>query len=180
MKTLKVITLLATLALTSCAASGRGSKNNLIASLFTSGSSLASESSITTSVSDNYSYSSDGPVYSKIDVDLTTMNSTMIYSQVLNFFESPSEYYHKIIKMKGPFNTYVDGGNVYPAIIIPDATACCATGIEFLLYGVPLCTSNGGNGYPALKEEAIIVGRFEKYLEGGSLYVHLVDSVWVK
>ena len=38
----------------------------------------------------------------------------------------------------------------------------------------------GGNGYPILNEEATVIGRFETYLEGTSLYVHLVDAVWLK
>ena len=38
----------------------------------------------------------------------------------------------------------------------------------------------GGNGYPLYEEEATIVGRFETYLEGSSMYIHLVDAIWLE
>ena len=126
--------------------------------------------------------SSSIPSYEKIDVDLTIMNSTMVYSQVLNMLEEPNLYIGKIVKMAGPFRPFgsTDPRYCFPAILIADATACCATGIEFLLYNVPLCSMSGGNGYPLYDEEAIIVGRFETYLEGSDMYIHLVDALWLK
>ena len=87
-----------------------------------------------------------------------------------------------IIKMAGPFRPFdsTSPNCCYPAIVVQDATACCASGIEFLLYGVPLCSKEGGNGYPLYNEEATIVGRFETYLEGTYMYTHLVDAIWLK
>ena len=122
------------------------------------------------------------PTYDRVDVDLTEMNSTMVYAQVLNMLENPGSYVGKIVKMSGPFVPFesTDPSTCYPAILISDATACCASGIEFILYGVPLCSMSGGNGYPLYQEEATIVGRFETYLEDASLYIHLVDAIWLK
>ena len=187
----KCLFLLLSLLLVSCAASGRNSRNNLMASLFNSenissihSSNITSESSLESSslIMSSDSSSNSAPVYDKVDVDLTEMNATLVYSQVNNMMNNPSEYRQKIIKMSGPFRPYesVIPDYCYPAIIIKDATACCATGIEFLLYDTPRCTMEGGNGYPLYDEEATIVGRFETYLEGTHMYMHLVDALWLK
>ena len=138
------------------------------------------QSSIEEVISGNKS--SIAPIYDKVDVDLTKMNSTMVYAQVLNMLDDPGSYIGKIVKMSGPFIPFesTDPSTCYPAILISDATACCASGIEFILYGVPLCSMSGGNGYPLYQEEATIVGRFETYLEDASLYIHLVDAIWLK
>ena len=39
-----------------------------------------------------------------VDIDLTAMSGTMVYSEVLNMQQKPDEYYGKIVRMKGPFN----------------------------------------------------------------------------
>ena len=179
----KIIPLLALLILTSCSANRHGNNNNnIMGSLFNSGKSN-SESQLVSRSSGQASSLNATPVYDKIDIDLTSMSSTMVYSSVLNMLENPGSYIGKVVKMSGPFKPFYDETDetlVYPAIVIQDATACCASGFEFLLYGVPLCTKNGGDGYPNYEEEATIIGRFETYLEYGSMYVHLVDSIWVK
>ena len=122
------------------------------------------------------------PIYDHIDIDLTTMNATMVYSEVYNMLVNPNQYVNKVVKASGSF--VVESGDVpnvvYPAVLIRDATACCANGLEFLLYGVPLCTTKGGDGYPAPNEEITVVGVFKTYLEYSSMYVHLVDSIWLK
>jgi hypothetical protein len=145
--------------------------------------SLFNSNSNSGSIQSSISFDSDGlPVYEHIDIDLTTMNATMVYSQVSDMLSRPSTYLHKIVKVKGPFKPYesTNPDYCYPAIIVQDATACCGNGLEFLLYGVPRCSMEGGNGYPILNEEATVIGRFETYLEGTSLFVHLVDAVWLK
>ena len=185
---------LTALLLTGCSSNGlhAGSRFNLISSLFEnaerSQESVHDESSIATNKSDDnssetkVSSSLDYPKYETIDIDLTTMNATMVYSEVNNMLSAPSSYVGKIVKMEGPFVPF-DSTNpdyCYPAIVIRDATACCASGIEFLLYGVPRCSKAGGNGYPLYNEEATIIGRFETYLEGTDMYVHLVDAIWLE
>ena len=185
---------LSALLLTSCLSNNghAGSRFNLISSLFENAdksqeSAQEEPSSVIDKPSDNsseviVSSSLDYPKYENIDVDLTTMNATMVYSEVNNMLSSPSSYIGKIVKMEGPFIPF-DSTNpdyCYPAIVIRDATACCASGIEFLLYGVPRCSKAGGNGYPLYNEEATIVGRFETYLEGTDMYVHLVDAIWLE
>ena len=163
--------------LVGCANGGHfNGSSNPMDSLFNSNSNSGSTQS-------SISFDSDGlPVYEHIDIDLTTMNATMVYSQVSDMLSRPSTYLHKIVKVKGPFKPYesTNPDYCYPAIIVQDATACCGNGLEFLLYGVPRCSMQGGNGYPILNEEATVIGRFETYLEGTSLFVHLVDAVWLK
>ena len=178
---------LAALLLTSCLSNThQGNKINPISSLFMQADQSASE--VDSSVeeiksSDQVSISSiDFPKYENIDVDLTQMNATMVYSEVYNMLYYPDEYVGKIVKINGPFLPF-DGTEYmpcYPAILVEDATACCQSGIEFILYGVPLCTVKGGNGYPLYNERATIVGRFETYLEDSDLYVHLVDAIWLE
>ena len=185
---------LSALLLTSCLSNGNhaGSRFNLISSLFENAersqetaydkSSIGTNESVDNSSETKVSSSLDYPKYETIDINLTTMNATMVYSEVNNMLSSPSLYVGKIVKMEGPFIPF-DSTNpdyCYPAIIIRDATACCASGIEFLLYGVPRCSKAGGNGYPLYNEEATIVGRFETYLEGTDMYVHLVDAIWLE
>ena len=71
----------------------------------------------------------------KVDFDLSEMNSNMVYSQVFNMMMEPEIYDDKVIKMRGNFAIYpnsptANGGDAY-AVIISDALACCQQGIEF-------------------------------------------------
>lgn len=115
--------------------------------------------------------------YKKIDVDLASMNGTIAYSQVYDMLTNPSKYEGKIVKMTGPFTVYYSSETklYYPAVIIRDATACCAQGIEFVLYG----KSSYPSGYPEVNSEVTVVGKFETYYEGNSRYCHLINSVLV-
>jgi len=168
------------LLLSSCALKAHGGKSNLMSQLFDTASS--NESGAVSGGSSSEYVISNQPTYSSIDVDLTTMSATMVYSQVLNMMQSPKNYIGKVVKMKGQFMP-LDGETkdiCYPAIIVKDATECCSKGIEFLLYGIPVCTRDGGNGYPLRSEEATVVGVFQTYSIGKSTYAHLVDSLWLK
>ena len=68
-----------------------------------------------------------------VDIDLTALSSTMIYSEVYNMMYIPEEYVGKTIRMGGAFSAFHDDttGKDYFACIIQDAAACCAQGIEF-------------------------------------------------
>ena len=70
----------------------------------------------------------------KIDVDLTLLSSTMVYAEVFNMIMNPENYAGKIVKMKGQFALFEDIGNGKPfyACVIPDTTACCLQGFEFI------------------------------------------------
>ncbi len=107
----------------------------------------------------------------KIDVDLTLLSSTMIYSEVSNMVANPNEYIGKTVKMNGNFST--DENNFYYFCVIADATACCSQGLEFILKGNP----SFPDAYPEIGSEITVTGRFESYNEGTEVYYHLVDAV---
>lgn len=105
-----------------------------------------------------------------VDVDLTVMSSTMIYSEVLNMMTNPDDYVGKVIKMEGIYSTFHDDitGNDYYACIIQDATACCAQGIEFVL---------SDKNYPEDKGQILsVVGTFDTYDEDGVKYCTLRNA----
>ncbi len=109
-----------------------------------------------------------------VDVDLTVLSSTMVYSEVYNMMASPEKYIGKTVKMKGLFAYYHDEatGNYYFACIIQDATACCAQGIEFVLtedYVYP-------DDYPEVDEEICVIGVFDTYQEGDYTYCTLRNA----
>ncbi len=114
----------------------------------------------------------------KIDIDLTELSSTMVYSEVYNMMSTPSDYIGKIVKMNGQFTIYQatdENGNaipdiVYYACVIADATACCQQGLEFIL--------TDDYTYPEeLGTDITVVGEFQTYMEGEYQYCHLVDAV---
>ena len=106
-----------------------------------------------------------------VDLDLTQLSSTLIYSEVYNMLITPDDYKGKIIKMKGQFNQYTDEqtGKTYNAVIIPDATACCQQGLEFEL-------SDKTNPNFEQGTEITVVGTFDTYSEGELLYCHLKNA----
>ncbi len=109
-----------------------------------------------------------------IDVDLTTLSSTMVYSEVYNMVMSPDDYIGKTVKMDGQFTFYHDEstGKYYFACIISDAAACCSQGIEFVLtdeYTYP-------DDYPKEGEKICVIGTFDTYQEGEYTYCTLRDS----
>lgn len=110
----------------------------------------------------------------EIDIDLTQMSSTMIYSEVSNMVSEPDDYLGKMIKMEGTFAMYHDdkSGTDYYACIIQDATACCAQGIEFELseeYKNPGSLMTEG-------DTITVLGTFDKYMEGDATYLTLRNA----
>ncbi|MBR3538993.1 MAG: hypothetical protein IKN79_07965 [Eubacterium sp.] len=112
-----------------------------------------------------------------VDVDLTAMNSEMVYATVLQMLNVPEDYTGKKIKMEGIYyTTYYDlTDEYYHYVIIRDATACCAQGLEFIW----------GDGshvfpdeYPREESEVEVVGEFEPYFDevDQMSYVHLKNS----
>ena len=104
------------------------------------------------------------------DVDLTTLSSTMVYSEIYNMMYEPDRYVGKRIKMNGQFAAYgnPNTGAVYTACLIMDATACCS----LVLAGEHSYPA----GYPELGTEITVVGTFQTYEENGYTDCHLVDA----
>ena len=116
-----------------------------------------------------------------VDVDLTVLSSTMVYSEVYNrLYFYPEDYYGKNVKMTGQFNVYqwVDESGIVAdmpvayACIISDATACCAEGVEFVLEG----DYTYPDDYPELGTEITVIGEFQSYEENGVTWYHLVNA----
>ena len=105
-----------------------------------------------------------------VDLDLTQLSSTMVYSEVYNIMTAPEDYVGKTIRMEGEClsSFYEPTGLTYYSVIIQDATACCAQGIEYVL--------SEGQSYPADGEDATVTGRFESYDEEGTTWYHLVEA----
>ena len=109
----------------------------------------------------------------EIDIDLTKLNSTMVYSQVYDIVNNGDNYLGKTIKAKGPFSYFQEtDGREFFAVLINDATACCAQGIEFVLdgdYSYP-------DDYPSIGTEITVVGKFNYYKEDYYTYCQLTDA----
>ena len=108
----------------------------------------------------------------ELDVDLTVLSSTMVYSEVYNMVSYPEEYIGKTVKMTGMFATEEFNNQRYFACIIADATACCSQGIEFVLDGNKTFPAD----YPDPGADVTVVGTFETYTEGEYQYCHLVNA----
>ena len=113
----------------------------------------------------------------KVDVDLTSLSSTMVYAEVFNMIMNPENYDNKIVKMKGQFALFEDmeNGKPFYACVIPDATACCLQGFEF----VPLPEYNYPKDYPKVDSKITIVGKFE-YDENNFGYCRLIDARFIR
>lgn len=105
-----------------------------------------------------------------VDVDLTELSSTLVYSEVYNMMCTPEQYLGKKIRMKGTTAVYHDDvdNNDYYACVIKDATACCAQGIEFQLTG---------GDYPTADSEITVCGIFSSYKIEEDVYYTLKDAV---
>lgn len=105
-----------------------------------------------------------------IDVDLTRMSATMVYGQVSGMMYTPEEYVGKTVRMQGPsYSSYYDETDTtYYYILIADATACCAQGLEYELSDV--------TAYPEDDTEVTVTGVFELYDEFGVTYCRLKNA----
>ncbi len=108
-----------------------------------------------------------------VDLDLTALSATMVYSEVFAMMTAPDEYEGKTIKMSGIASKYTDEntGKVYYACIVQDATQCCSQGIEFVL-----SDDYGADEYPNEGDEITLKGTFDTYSEGQYVYITLLDA----
>ena len=116
-----------------------------------------------------------------VDVDLTTLSSTMVFAEVSNLMYDPIPYLGKTVRMEGEFSVEhgytMDGeedlSQNFFYCIIEDALACCAQGLEFDL----AAPRPYPEGYPPEGSEVTVVGTVELYEEGGFRYLRLADAV---
>ena len=120
------------------------------------------------------------PSAGKVDVDLTVLSSTMVYSEVYNMlYNDPARYLGKTVKARGTFSIYqlVTDGVLQPdpvsyACIISDAAACCAEGMEFVLKDDLAYPDD----HPELGAGITVIGEFQSYEENGMTWYHLVNA----
>lgn len=117
------------------------------------------------------------PTEIEVDVDLTTLSSTMVFAEVYNIVMDPTDYIGKTVKMSGTFARYdnPDNGDMFFAVVIMDATACCAQGLEFVVtddYVYP-------DDYPSTGDEITVIGEFELYTYDTVTYFRVGNGTFV-
>lgn len=107
----------------------------------------------------------------KVDLDLTKMSATMIYTTIFDMLVMPEDYVEKNIKVKGWFETYTDPytGEIYYAVVVPDATACCQQGLEFVWPG----NHTYPDDFPKPGEDITITGLYKITETDGVTYNYL-------
>ena len=113
-----------------------------------------------------------------VDVDLTVLSSTLIYSEVFNMVTTPTDYVGKTVKMEGVCNMYQDPdtGKKYYACIVQDATQCCSQGLEFVLDE----NTYTEDDYPEVGDDITIKGTFTTYEENGNTYLTMLGATLIQ
>ncbi|MBQ9046006.1 MAG: hypothetical protein IJ112_08700 [Oscillospiraceae bacterium] len=106
-----------------------------------------------------------------VDVDLTKLSSTFVYSEVYNMVTNPDDYRGKLVKMDGTMNRYTTTSRELYACLILDATACCAQGIAFEWAG-----EHAPSEYPPQGSLITVVGTFDTFEEDGVTYCYLANA----
>ena len=110
----------------------------------------------------------------KVDLDLTKMSSTMIYTTIFDMLIMPEDYVEKNIKVKGWFETYTDPytAELYYAVVVPDATACCQQGLEFVWPG----DHKYPDDFPEPGQDITVTGLYKLIENDGITYNYLEIS----
>ena len=107
-----------------------------------------------------------------VDIDLTKMRSTMVYSTVFNMVNNPAKFVGKTMRMHGEYTTYHisinDPTQIIHACIVRDAAGCCSQGLEFIL---------SNRKYPTGANEITVVGIIAVQKISGKYVCYLKDSV---
>ena len=89
-----------------------------------------------------------------VDVDLTKLSSTFVYSEVYNMVTNPDDYIGKTVKMDGTMNRYTTTSRELYACIVLDAPS----------------------EYPPQGAMITVVGTFATFEEDGITYCYLADA----
>lgn len=114
----------------------------------------------------------EAPPRGDVDVDLSALSSTLVYSEVYNMMLTPDDYLGKKVRMRGQFTYGLGEDRYYFACIVSDATACCSQGLEFVLADERAFPDE----YPEVGSEITVVGVFDVYSEGAVKYCQLADA----
>ena len=106
-----------------------------------------------------------------VDIDLTKMSSTMVYSTVFNMVNNPAKFVGKTMRMRGEYTTYHisidDPTQIIHACIVRDVAGCCSQGLEFVLTD---------KKYPTGAGEITVVGTISVQKISGKYVCYLKDS----
>lgn len=103
-----------------------------------------------------------------VDIDLTTLNTTMLQARVNEILDNPNDYKGKTVRVTGSYNkTYYDQTDKYYDYVLGyDQTMCCAAwGIEFM----GDCVPEDIEQYTTIG----LVGTFDFYEELGQTYFYI-------
>lgn len=104
----------------------------------------------------------------EVDIDLTTLNTTMLQARVNEILENPNDYKGKTVRVTGSYNKsyYEQTDKYYNYVLGYDQTMCCAAwGIEFMGDSVP----EEIEPYSTIG----LVGTFDFYEELGQTYFYI-------
>ncbi|MBQ3841717.1 MAG: hypothetical protein II820_03385 [Ruminiclostridium sp.] len=106
-----------------------------------------------------------------VDLDMTQMSATMIYSVIYDMMINPGDYYGKSMIVDGYFDTmYSDEFQTrYYFVVVPDATACCVQGLEFKLPDEKTYPDD----YPEVRDDIRVRGELDCYEEAGQTYAYI-------
>lgn len=107
----------------------------------------------------------------EIAYDLSSLNDTMAYSQLIVIIKEPDDYLGNRIRLKGIYSAVFNGytSSYNHMVTIQDNTQCCAQGIEFVL------KKNGS--YPKEGEVITLNGVLDLFEEGKHSYCYIRDAV---
>ena len=97
-----------------------------------------------------------------VDIDMTVMNSDMVYATVYQMMSTPEQYVGMRVKVAGTYYAGQDEESqiYYHFVLINDALACCQQGLEFIW-------DDGSHvypdEYPTENSDVVVVGTFEVY-----------------
>lgn len=114
------------------------------------------------------------PAATPVDLDLSALSGTVVYSQVYDMLLEPEAYVGQRVRVRGTLSYFQnpETQREYFAALIADATACCAQGVEFEWAG----QHEYPQDYPPLGATITVTGTFATYEENGVKYVHLTDA----
>ena len=127
----------------------------------------------TPTVSTSTSYTAENPTDNTnnmiVDIDLTRLSSTMVYSQVFNMVMAPSNYESKTIKIHGIYSP-IDKFNFFAKdtihyVYIADAAACCTQGLEV--------RTPEGVTFPEKDKSIEVIGTVRTYEHNGTIFMYI-------
>jgi len=127
----------------------------------------------------NKSTAADSTSANHIDIDLSRMSATMVYSMVFQMVTDPQKFVGKRIKMKGAFSSYYDEAvdRRFFGCVIKDALACCSQGLAFETFKPRKYPKD----FPSEGSSITIIGNFDYEKEEDGIGFPIIrNAIFVK